>query len=286
MVHRKALTTVGVLLCCTIPAAAQNSPAPATVHAIARMALQQTRYEMRAGEPTPIAAPGETLDFLLHAKSRRAEIAGTQAGGLVVGPNKTGDQILLAASLRTKPGEYTVKLSATSAAGEERATTLALVVNPRQAVPSGASRPPVVLLNGWETGFTDACPISSSSSDTFGNLAQYLVSDGVPIVYLFDNCVEDPNQTIETLGNDLGTFLSSIKYDTGAQVPQVDLVCHSMGGLIARAYLAGLQHGRGARTAGDDAGSGSGHDCRAELRLVCGRQLCERHRAAGHRMPS
>src|ERR1035438_539429 len=35
----------------------------------------------------------------------------------------------------------------------------------------------------------------------------------------------------------------TIKYDTGAQVPQIDLVGFSMGGLIARAYLAGLQPG-------------------------------------------
>jgi uncharacterized protein (TIGR03437 family) len=245
MVYR-APTTAGLLLCCAISAAARNAVAADTVHTVRPMTLQQGRYEIRPGEPTRIAAPGETLEFLLHAKSRRVAIAGTQAGGLVVGPNSTGDQVLLAASLRTKPGEYTVKLSATSAAGEERATTLAVVVSPRQAVPSGASRPPVVLLNGWETGFTDACPVSSSSSDTFGNLAQYLVSDGVPIVYFFDNCVEDPNQTIETLGNDLGTFLSSIKYDTGAQVPQVDLVMIAVpnfGSFVAANYVNGIEVG-------------------------------------------
>ena len=181
-----------------------------------------------------------TLDFLLKAKSRRIQIAGAQAEGLVVGPNRAG-QVVLAASLRAKPGEYAVTMSATNSAGEERQTALTVVVKPRQAVPSGATRNPVVLLNGWETGFTNSCPIANSSADTFGNLAQYLVSDGVPVVYLFDNCVEDPNQPIETLGNDLGTFLNSIQYDTGAQVPQIDLVAFSMGGLVARAYLAGLQ---------------------------------------------
>ena len=44
------------------------------------------------------------------------------------------------------------------------------------------------------------------------------------MVYLFDNCLIDPNQSIETLGNDLGAFLNSIQYDTGVQVPQIDLV--------------------------------------------------------------
>jgi uncharacterized protein (TIGR03437 family) len=90
-------------------------------------------------------------------------------------------------------------------------------------------------------GFTGNCPVSSGSSDTFGNLAQYLLSDGVPAVYFFDNCLQDPGSTIEVLGNDLAAFLNSIKYDTGDQVPKIDLVAHSMGGLIVRAYLAGLQ---------------------------------------------
>ncbi len=148
---------------------------------------------------------------------------------------------MLGASLRVAPGEYAVKLSATSAAGEVRQTSLDVVVKPRVSVPSSSTRPPVVLLNGWEEGFTGSCPIAASASDDFGNLAQYLVADGVPVVYLFDNCLEDPDQTIETLGNDLANFLQSIKYDTGAQVPQIDLVGFSLGGLIARSYLAGLQ---------------------------------------------
>jgi len=228
-------------MCCALNTAAQRPHAPATLPAAKAMELQQTRYELRAGEPAQVAASSDTVSFLLNAKSRRIEIQGAKAEGLVVGPNRAGDGILLAASLRAKPGEYTVTLSAKSEAGEERQAALTMVVKPRQAVPSGSTRPPVVLLNGWEIGFTNSCPISSSSADTFGNLAAYLVSDGVPIVYLFDNCVEDPNQPIEVLGNDLGTFLNSIQYDTGAQVPQIDLVGFSLGGLIARAYLAGLQ---------------------------------------------
>jgi uncharacterized protein (TIGR03437 family) len=235
-----AFKTTLLWMCCAFNAAAQPQ-SPATLHAAKAMELQQTRYELRAGEPAQVAASTDTVSFLLKAKSRRIEIQGAQAEGLVVGPNRAGDGILLAASLRAKPGEYTVTLSAKSEAGEERQAALTMVVKPRQAVPSGSTRPPVVLLNGWEIGFTNSCPISSSSADTFGNLASYLVSDGVPIVYLFDNCVEDPNQPIEVLGNDLGTFLNSVQYTNGAQVPQIDLVGFSLGGLIARAYLAGLQ---------------------------------------------
>jgi uncharacterized protein (TIGR03437 family) len=209
--------------------------------AIAPLAIDQNRYEMRVGESVQIAVPADSLDFLLNAKSLRVDIDGAETSAMVVGPNRARDRVLLAAPLKVAPGEYTAKLTATSPTGEQRVSSLSIAVKPRQTVPTGSTRPPVVLLNGWETGFTGSCPVSASSADTFGNLAQYLVSDGVPIVYFFDNCVVDPNQTIETLGNDLNTYLNSITYDNGEQVPQIDLVAFSMGGLIARAYLAGLQ---------------------------------------------
>ena len=231
---RRGLASLAVMVCCTFSAAGQSG-----------MEVQQTRYQLRAGEAVPIRAPQETLGFLANAGSRRVEIVapGSPHPGarLVAAPNRDGDQILLGASLRMTPGEYTVKLSASNATGEARQTTLAVTVLPAAGVPSNAKRPPVVLLNGWQTGFTGTCPIALSSSETFGNLAQYLLADGVPVVYLFDNCLEDSGKSIETLGNDLGDFLNTIKYDTGAQVPQIDLVGFSMGGLIARAYLAGLQ---------------------------------------------
>jgi len=206
-------------------------------------AAQSTRVEVSAGEPVPLAASSDTLDFLLKAKTRSIVVPGADSVALVAAPNKTGDQIMLAAPLRTKPGEYTATLIATSATGQQQQTALTVVVKPRLTVPAGSTRPPVVLLNGWEAGFTNSCPVSSGSAATFGNLAQYLQSDGVPAVYYFDNCVEDPNQLIETLGNDLGKFLNSITYDNGEQVPQIDVVGFSIGGLIARAYLAGLQPG-------------------------------------------
>jgi uncharacterized protein (TIGR03437 family) len=110
-----------------------------------------------------------------------------------------------------------------------------------QTVPSDATRPPVVLVNGWETGFTNSCPVSSSAATTFGNLPAYLLADGVPVVYFFDNCAQDPNESIEKLGNDFGKFLNNITFDNGQQVPQIDVVAFSMGGLVVRAYLAGLQ---------------------------------------------
>lgn len=220
------------LLALSVPVAAQTAQP---------LALYQSTYRLRAGEATLMSAAPETVAFLDRAASRKLTIQGAQAEGLVVSPSRDGSGVVLGASLRAKPGAYTVQLSATGTAGEQRATSMSVVVDALTTVPSTATRPPVVLLNGWETGFTNSCPVATSSSQTFGNLAPYLVSDGVPVVYLFDNCLEGPNGTIESLAADLGTFLNSITYDNGAQVPQIDLVAHSMGGLIARAYLAGLQ---------------------------------------------
>ncbi len=214
------------LASCAICASAQVKP----------MALEQSRYEVTAGTHVQLAASGDTLDFLLKATSRQVNTA-----GLVVGSNRAGDQLMLAASLLAKPGEYAVALTATSATGEQRQTTMDVVVKPRASVPSNATRAPVVLLNGWETGYVNSCPVSSDSTDTFGNLAQYLTTDGVPVVYFFDNCTEGANKTIETLAADLATFLGTITYDNGTQVTQIDVVAHSLGGLIVRAYLAGLQ---------------------------------------------
>ena len=229
------------MFCCVFSATGQQAADPGQL----AMEAPQARYVLRAGEAVPLRTPQETFDFLAHAAARRVAIVtpdvSVSAGRLVAAPNRAGDQILLGASLRTPPGEYTVTLTATSTTGEQRQTSLAVTVLSLPTVPSNAKRPPVVLLNGWQTGITDACTVAASSSDTFGNLAQYLVSDGVPVVYLFDNCLEDPSQPIETLGNDLGDFLNTIQYDNGAQVPQIDLVAFSMGGLIARSYLAGLQ---------------------------------------------
>jgi hypothetical protein len=64
-----------------------------------------------------------------------------------------------------------------------------------------------------------------------------------PAYYFFDNCVEQAvnGGTIEELGVTLGQFLDMVQYAGGAPVAQVDLVSHSMGGLIVRSYLAGLQ---------------------------------------------
>ena len=208
---------------------------------IATLASAQTRYEVQPGSSVEISTDSSTQDFMLKAASRTLTLEDGTTAGLTVGLNETGDKLMLAAPLRTRPGEYAVTLTGASAKGVEQKTTMDVVVDQLPTVPASATRPPVVLLNGWQTLYTNSCPVATSSSTTFGNLAKYLQSDGVPQVYFFDNCAEDPNKPIETLGGDLGKFLNSITYDDGTPVTQIDIVAFSMGGLIVRSYLAGLQ---------------------------------------------
>jgi uncharacterized protein (TIGR03437 family) len=258
--RRYAGTIACLLACWSATAFAQNQPTPRPVRPLS---LDQSRYRLTAGDRVSLAAPQETLDFIRAAKTRTVRISGAQGRGFVVAPNVTGDQMLLAASLTMKPGEYAVTVSAVSGDGEERAAAVMVTLDPLQTVPLGSTVPPVVLLNGLQLPSTlaewltfDSCPVSVPSN-TFGPLATQLMESpssfvgnpvdaglhgaGVPVVYFFDNCVEDPNGLIENLGNTLGQVINLIQYSNGTQVPQVDLVSHSMGGLIVRSYLAGLQ---------------------------------------------
>src|ERR1035438_1777776 len=209
-------------------ATAQVPQPPTVPRSIRPLVLHQTQYRFRAGESAKIDAPPETLDFVRNAKSRAVTVNGAEGRGFVVGPDVGGDQVLLAASLTMKPGVYAVTVSAVSGTGEERAAAVNVTRDPLQTVPNGATVPPVVLLNGWQFGYS-TCPISSGSSATFGSLegqlrtgqsvAVYSLSKGgvidgagVPVVYFFDNCVEDPNGPIENLGAVLGNVLNLIQY--------------------------------------------------------------------------
>src|SRR5579863_2986238 len=103
------------------------------------------------------------------------------------------------------------------------------------AVPNGSI--PVVFLNGYQFG----CIGGSGFSSNFGNADTVLQASNLVTVY-FDNCsVGTGGTSIEALGAAFAQFLASLRYTNGATVPQVDVVAHSMGGLIVRAYLSGKQ---------------------------------------------
>jgi len=102
------------------------------------------------------------------------------------------------------------------------------------AVPVGTI--PVVFLDGYQLG----CIGDSSFQANFGSADTVLQASNLVTLY-FDNCSVPNVPPIETLGAAFGQFLASLKYTNGTPVPLVDVVAHSMGGLIVRAYLSGMQ---------------------------------------------
>lgn len=99
-----------------------------------------------------------------------------------------------------------------------------------------AQRPPVILVDGYHL----LCESDNLvSTGDFGDLEQRLRGEGVPVTF-FGTCSFPGKPSIEDLGNSLGATIR------GLSVPQVDVVTHSMGGLIVRSYLAGKQNTPGA----------------------------------------
>ncbi len=94
-----------------------------------------------------------------------------------------------------------------------------------------AQRPPVVLVDGFHL----LCQRENLTSQSeFGELEKRLNDQGVTTRF-FGSCTVSAGASIEELGNALGQLIR------GMNAPQVDVVSHSMGGLVVRSYLAGKQ---------------------------------------------
>jgi len=115
----------------------------------------------------------------------------------------------------------------------------AQVITPGQPVPRTTS-PPVVFVNGYQNDCGN-----SSFANTFGIADQVLHANGNVSLY-FNNCTVAGKSSIERLGASFGAFLTALKYEDGSAVNLVDVVAHSMGGLIVRSYLSGKQEQDGA----------------------------------------
>lgn len=105
------------------------------------------------------------------------------------------------------------------------------------ALPLLAQVRPVVLVNGFQSD----CSSLSSSSATFGQMEQLLSRVGFRVLF-FDNCSvasASGRPSIEELGQAFGKFVAA------SSEAEVDVVAHSMGGLIVRSYLAGKLPGGG-----------------------------------------
>lgn len=107
-----------------------------------------------------------------------------------------------------------------------------------QPVPVRA-KPPVVFLNGYQLVCgASGYPEAPAFRDAFGIMDQLLEQNGQATLF-FDLCRFPGRPALEELGDRLGQFLAGLKDASGAPVPQVDVVAHSMGGLVVRSYLAG-----------------------------------------------
>ena len=198
--------------------------APRTFHAVAGEFRTAT---LRDGVPSMTAITSTRTTPLLEFPIRVLTTAAPEPPGLklVIPP-------------ATPPGDYTIEVTGRGRDGRSISTTLQMKV---EAVTLSAAtvavRPPVVLLNGFQLVCGDTASTLAASVDTFGQLASLLQADGVGVAY-FNNCTYG-DISIEQLAGQLNIYLAGLHYTDGTPITQVDLVVHSMGGLIARAYLAG-----------------------------------------------
>ena len=116
------------------------------------------------------------------------------------------------------------------------ATTASAQLVSSVAIPKGPN-PPVVFLNGYQADCR-----GSNFPNTFGVYDQVLQTQN-RVSLFFDNCAftSGAKPSIEELGNTFALYLGSLKYADGTPVPLVDIIAHSMGGLIVRSYLEGKQ---------------------------------------------
>lgn len=107
-----------------------------------------------------------------------------------------------------------------------------------QLIPEGkpvprTAKPPVIFLNGFEYDCSQV-----SFKRTFGIADEVLQSNG-QVSLFFNYCTVSGLPTIEDMGAAFGTFLSGLRYEDGQAVDLIDIVAHSLGGLIVRSYLSG-----------------------------------------------
>ena len=223
-------------LCCLVVLfQAQDSFAATTP----KLVLPRSDFRLPAGQTVTISLAAESQQFASQAQKLSTFTVPTGEHEISVGRDRETNDLFLAVPLTMPPGAYAVTVSLEGGGGQRQEATIQVAVDPLPPIPQ-TGRPPVLLLNGFQFSPCQA----SKSEDIFGELPSYLKADGVFPLF-FDNCVECRKCEIEKLGDRLGQYLTALRYTDGTTVPEVDIVAHSMGGLIVRSYLTGKQSSPG-----------------------------------------
>jgi pimeloyl-ACP methyl ester carboxylesterase len=105
---------------------------------------------------------------------------------------------------------------------------------------------PVVMVHGFSSDWTAWTHYLGSDGYLAGEgIGAFAVGDGQFPGVLNTGSITNPSQRTNTIAENaaiLGQYIASVKKATGAQ--QVDLIAHSMGGLIARYYIDRVMQGR------------------------------------------
>jgi uncharacterized protein (TIGR03437 family) len=102
-------------------------------------------------------------------------------------------------------------------------------------------KPPVIFVTGHDA----VCPAPGSGELpffelTFGQFDKVMTRDG-RVSLVFEACFAPNRPSIEELAELLRRLIAPLRYEGGEPVRELDVVAHSMGGLIVRSYLAGRQ---------------------------------------------
>jgi uncharacterized protein (TIGR03437 family) len=194
-----------------------------------KLAITQMSYAVTAGDTAILLATPESMEFLRQADKATVTTEPDDGHQIAIGRSRKDNSLFIAVPLTMPPGSRSVTIRAISSQGIEREVEFQVLVQPILPVAAGAP-PPVILVNGYHVN--PLCWADQDSTVTFGEMASFLIAQGRN-VFFADNCAICQNCPIEQIAADLGAWIQS------RPEPWFDVIAHSMGGLIARSYLAG-----------------------------------------------
>ncbi len=135
------------------------------------------------------------------------------------------------------PGTYTVKLTVSGPGGTDtKKQSDYITVAPTPPLPT--QQRPLILVHGWNANETTW----NKYTDFKDGFLQSIGFDNIVAVHLDTGANGTIYKTIDENAKKLRDEIKKVKEQTGAK--EVDVVAHSMGGLITRRYIAKYMHER------------------------------------------